>query len=456
MKKLLFIITTFLAVSCNHNVKEDYAIITGKILNKQSGEVSLNSQDGTFKEVLTINPNGTFTDTLSTDIKTYVLYDGFNPIFLKVEPGYNLNINYDAKAFDNTIAISGKGSEINNYLIEKRKAEKKLSMDMQNIYTLDEEQFKTSMLAFKNEQEKVLKSLENLPANFIKKEINNINYSYLSKLNSYERTHKYFTRKADFKISDNFLNELDNLNYSNTEDFEFSNDYKTLVTDYYGKKASELVKFDGTPFDMAFLKTVSAINDETIKNTLLYEFANFNLNNAKDQEAFYKAYLEHSTNEKNNAVILEKYNKITGLNKGKPSPKFNNYENHAGGKTSLNDLKGKYLYIDIWATWCRPCLNEIPALKNLEKQYHDKNIAFVSISIDKQSDYDKWKNMVNEKELTGVQLFANPNDMSFIEDYQVEGIPRFILIDTNGNIVNSNAPRPSDRNLINILNGLNI
>lgn len=456
MKKVLLFISALLIISCNNNPKEEYAIISGKISNKQAGDVSINSEDGTFKEVITINPDGSFTDTLSTERKTYVMYDGFNPIFLKVEPGYNLNINYDAKAFDNTIAISGIGSEINNYLIEKRKAEKQLSADMQNTYTLDEAQFKTSMLAFKDAQEKVLKDSKELPANFIKKESKNLHYGYLNKLNSYERTHKYFTRQPDFKISDNFLKELNKLDYTNTEDFVFSNDYKNLVTDYYGKKASELVKFDGTPFDMAFLKTVSAINNETIKNTLLYEFANFNLNNAKNIDAFYKAFTESSTNEKNNAAILEKYKQITGLNKGKVSPKFINYENHAGGKTSLNDLKGKYLYIDIWATWCRPCLNEIPALKKLEKQFHGKNIEFVSISIDNAKDHAKWKNMVNEKELTGIQLFATPNDMSFIEAYQVEGIPRFILIDPSGNIVNSNAPRPSDGNLINLLNTLNI
>lgn len=456
MKKILFLITALIVVSCNDNVKEDYAIISGRISNKQAGDFSVNSEDGTFKEIIQVNPDGTFTDTLSTDIKSYVLYDGFNPIFIKVQPGDNLSINYDAKAFDNSISISGIGSEINNYLIEKRKAEKAIAVDMQKIYMLNEAQFKTSMLTFKEAQEKNLKNTKNLPNDFVKKESKNINYSYLSRLNSYERTHKYFTGNTDFKISDNFLDELKTINYANTEDFEFSNEYKGLVTDYYGKKAGELVAFDGTPFDMAFIKTVSAIKDEKIKNTLLFEFANFNLNNAKDVDAFYKAFTENSTNEKNNAAILEKYNLKTGLNKGKPSPKFVNYDNYKGGKTSLDDLKGKYLYIDIWATWCRPCLNEIPALKNLEKQFHGKNIEFVSISIDQASDYEKWKNMIKEKELTGIQLFATPNEMSFIENYQVEGIPRFIIIDAQGNIVNSNAPRPSDGNLANLLNRLDI
>ena len=143
--------------------------------------------------------------------------------------------------------------------------------------------------------------------------------------------------------------------------------------------------------------------------------------------------------------------------KGTPSPKFINYENHKGGTTSLDDLKGKYVYIDVWATWCGPCKREIPFLKEIEKEFHGKNIAFVSISIDKKEVYDTWKTMVSEKELGGIQLLADNNWSSqFVRDYNIEGIPRFILIDDKGNILDANAPRPSNPQLKDLLNSLNI
>ena len=97
--------------------------------------------------------------------------------------------------------------------------------------------------------------------------------------------------------------------------------------------------------------------------------------------------------------------KVKKLN-GKPSPTFN-YENYKGGKTKLEDLKGKLVYIDVWATWCGPCRAEIPSLKELEKKYHGKNITFVSISVDALKDHDKWKKFVADKELGGIQLFAD-------------------------------------------------
>ena len=65
------------------------------------------------------------------------------------------------------------------------------------------------------------------------------------------------------------------------------------------------------------------------------------------------------------------------LKRGNLAPEFLNYENDAGGTSSLKDFKGNYVYIDVWATWCRPCIAQIPYLKKLEEEYKNKNITFV-------------------------------------------------------------------------------
>ncbi len=155
----------------------------------------------------------------------------------------------------------------------------------------------------------------------------------------------------------------------------------------------------------------------------------------------------------------------TELAKGKASPAFEDYVNYAGGTTSLSDLKGKYVYVDVWATWCGPCKGEIPSLKKVEEDYHGKNIQFVSISIDDDrthgGSWDKakedWKAMVKDKELGGIQLFAPEGWKSqFVRDYKINGIPRFLLIDPDGNIVTPDAPRPSSIKLIELFDSLNI
>ena len=136
------------------------------------------------------------------------------------------------------------------------------------------------------------------------------------------------------------------------------------------------------------------------------------------------------------------------------APNFD-YENYAGGKTTLESLKGKYVYVDIWATWCGPCRAEIPFLKELEGSLHDKNIAFVSVSVDADKDHDKWKTFVAEKELSGIQLFAGKTVLSeFIKAFSVNTIPRFILLDPSGNVIDADAARPSSPKLKEQLNAL--
>lgn len=457
MKKLALIAFAITILSCQEktNTASDYAIISGQITNKPSS-ITINTFDKSFSKPLNISEDGSFKDTINTSTTNYVLYDGQNPIFLYVEPGYDLNISYNTKDFNQSLQISGTGAEANNYLIEKNKLERQLFGNARQTYELNELEYKTKIDSVKTELVKLLESF-NVPNSYAEKEKRNLHYTYLRLLSIYEATHKQVTQNFNFKVSDGFLKELDDVDYSNEEDFKFSETYKSLVADFYLKKADSLSKKDGLPRDLTYLNVVSNIENETIKNNLLFSYTNSTIARSSNAEAMYKLFKEHSTNEANNKIIDEKYNKLSALNVGKPSPKFTNYKNHNGGTTSLDDLKGKYLYIDVWATWCGPCIRQIPALKKLEEQYHDKNIEFVSISIDKASDFEKWKKMVDDKDLKGVQLFAdNDWNSQFVKDYGIQGIPRFILLDPEGNIVNANAPRPTDPALINLFNELNL
>lgn len=241
-------------------------------------------------------------------------------------------------------------------------------------------------------------------------------------------------------------------------------------------------KFDGS---IVFEGNGSEANNYLAEKTLvqhglLYDFSIYELDKKEFEQKITSAFqnmrsiLNHSTNLSSDFVAQEKksmqqliktlhnnyddrqYMKSV-LAKGNPSPVFENYHNYKGGETSLSDLKGKYVYIDVWATWCGPCKAEIPFLKAMEKAYHGKNIEFVSISVDKQADKDKWEEMIVEKELSGLQLLADKDFQSeFVQDYAIRGIPRFILIDPEGNIVDANAPRPSNEKLAILFDALNI
>lgn len=152
----------------------------------------------------------------------------------------------------------------------------------------------------------------------------------------------------------------------------------------------------------------------------------------------------------------KEYQMMAAFKPGTPSPKFN-YPDVNGKNISLDDLKGKYVYVDVWATWCAPCKREIPYLKELDNEYKNKDITFVSLSIDKMEDKDKWLKMVKDENLQGVQIMADKNwNSDFVTSYGIRGIPRFILIDKSGNILNSDAPRPSDPRLKELFDSLDI
>lgn len=154
---------------------------------------------------------------------------------------------------------------------------------------------------------------------------------------------------------------------------------------------------------------------------------------------------------------LKKYFKETKekakLN-GSQAPGFE-YVATNGKKVKLDDFKGKYVYIDVWATWCGPCRAEIPYLKKAEEKYHGKNLAFVSISVDVDKDFEKWQKFVAEKQLGGTQLFADKNwESDFMKHFGVNSIPRFLLIDPQGKVLYADANRPSDPKLSEILDKL--
>lgn len=115
-----------------------------------------------------------------------------------------------------------------------------------------------------------------------------------------------------------------------------------------------------------------------------------------------------------------------------------------GKPLQLEDLKGKVVFIDVWATWCGPCLNHRPrVLKLAEKYKNNENVKILLISVD--SSKDKWLSFLKkENSSNGMNLFIN-NGMrtSFGHNYNIKSIPKYILIGKDGKIINSNQSEPS-------------
>jgi thiol-disulfide isomerase/thioredoxin len=162
--------------------------------------------------------------------------------------------------------------------------------------------------------------------------------------------------------------------------------------------------------------------------------------NSDERNEFVARYIGQFSN-KNYQRKINKINNIAeSLGKGKPAPIFE--ATTIDGKSgSLADLKGKFILIDVWATWCGPCKQQSPYFEKFALKYKKENIQFVAVSTDEN--IQKWYIAAKSKSKSVLQLHANDLNL-FSKDYDVVSIPRFILIDPNGNFVNANLPFPSD------------
>lgn len=111
-----------------------------------------------------------------------------------------------------------------------------------------------------------------------------------------------------------------------------------------------------------------------------------------------------------------------------------------GERVDLSSFKGSWILLDVWATWCGPCCNEIPFLAKMEERLQGRNIEFVSLSVDKAADREKWIKMVREKEMKGVQLRLTGKKSELNETLCISGIPHFAIIDPTGKLVWNGLP----------------
>ena len=140
--------------------------------------------------------------------------------------------------------------------------------------------------------------------------------------------------------------------------------------------------------------------------------------------------------------IKRDYEKYARILRGASVPDFT-FIDTKGKEVKLSSFKGKYVYIDCWASWCGPCRAQIPHLKKLEHDYAGKDIAFVSISSD--DNRDKWKKTVEKEQLGGTQLIIQcATNNEFADYFIITGIPRFLLLDKEGKVYDAYAPRPSE------------
>jgi thiol-disulfide isomerase/thioredoxin len=435
-------------------------VVFGKIANAPNGEIAFQNLSETFAAdavtKVAIGSDGSFRASINLDEPSFfLLWHNRRSQTIFLSPKGGLEINFDAAAFPNSITFGGAEAAPNDCLREREAIEN-------NRSTYDNTYFQMAPATFQKEAVTGYRDLLSGPlerfkarypnqfARFVELENANIYYKWATLLVRYPPNHANITQtpvanvwpQMDLKTFDELpVDKPELLPSKPFRDFLFQ--YAIVATERM------LLGTPGPPLTRAAFFSESYNNlPKLFKNKDIIDYARARIiyegcngGGLSGMEKAFDDFKNNATqpNYRNFAAAL--YARWGHLVKGKPAPDFESVDT-TGKRIRLSDLKGKLVYIDVWATWCGPCRREAPSLDALQEKFKDKDVVFMSVSID--TDEQTWRNWQAQKQPKGLQVFTPGGwGAPMNKSYNITGIPRFMLIGKDGTIISSNEERPS-------------
>jgi thiol-disulfide isomerase/thioredoxin len=234
--------------------------------------------------------------------------------------------------------------------------------------------------------------------------------------------YKYTQMLKDITALDNQLGMV-YYSYAQAKNVTFTDKlmemYKVLTSIYYDAQLSFIQKNPASPVSLFFVKESLGMDMDAAKAGPMFEFLS--------------PELKKSNTGKEMAAMIEVGKKsmvgVTATDFTQPSPD--------GTNISLSSLRGKFVLVDFWASWCGPCRAESPNLVKAYQQYKSKGFEIFSVSLDEKK--DKWLKAIKDDGYTWPQA----GDLKGWENtaatlFGVSGIPFNFLVDPNGVIVARN------------------
>ncbi|MFK8060767.1 MAG: TlpA family protein disulfide reductase [Polaribacter sp.] len=434
MKNLIIILSLLFI----NNVFSQNITLQGNLENCNARNIYIKTFDQKIVGKDKIN-NGKFSIKTELNRGYYTLTIGNNSASIYLITDDELTVSADLKDFTNTLKFTGKGSERNNFLINKQRLNSKRKANIEEFYVENESLYLRNVQNLMKDH-RINLSNGNFDEFFVKDESKNLDYSFLLSIFNFKHLQKFYFER-EVTPSNMLLNMTRNIDFNDVDLYKKYPYYRYLAQSKWKKDIDNLDSY------LEMNTTFYKIKSQSLQNDVFISFIYSISKNEEKSEIYYDLVKNNTSNPKVLDLAKKQFKAVSKTKTGSKSPSFE-YKDINGKEVKLKDLKGKLVYIDVWATWCGPCLDQIPALKKLEHDYKNKDVVFVSISVDGKKDFDKWKSLVKLKELKGIQLFAdNSFDSKFIKSYGISTIPTFILLDKKGRILERRTSKPSTDNI---------
>lgn len=446
MKKLFLLVLSIpLIFACSSN--DPVTILSGTALNLEEGYFVLNGPTGA-KDTISIDDDNNFEFKINDIDKSsnYFIEFGQEFIWLKISPLHNIILNFDRSDFLNSVSFEGDAADINNYIVKKARSKKTKNPDV-DIYKLPYNEYKAWVDNNRDAKNTLFSETNKVDArdNFWISEEANILYGWAQLLEMYPVYYKYYTKTEEVELPEDYESYKNELNLNKAEYLE-SRAYTSYVSGEVRKAANQKSKeLDAADMPLLNLEIAGElISDKIVLNNFRVTYLKDQLSRTEISEL--KDAIDFLRANVSDKELIADFNKEhdawLSLAAGRPGLDFVGRD-LKGNDIRFSNFKGKYVYVDVWATWCGPCRYEIPFLKKLEKDYHKRNIVFLSYSID--SDKEAWLEFVPKEELEGVQIIGdNAWESELIKHYKIKGVPTFMFFDPEGKIVSVKMTRPSD------------
>ena len=447
MKNFAIILSAVLfCISCSSAPQE--AVLKVKVNAPVAAEVVAVCHNDI--SVLPLDGDGCATFALKGSAMAFFrIFHGQESLLLYMEEGDNAALSFEGHDLKGTYVFEGEKAPAVKYL----NTVSLVALPDQD-YALPFDEYKTRMDAKAVDAVKLLKANGLSSAgDFEENEEDRIRYSYAAPLIMYPMAHRIMTGNMEYQPGEDYYDVIESYVVED-ERLACLDEYRAFVAE-----AMHVLDPEGRGTTSVYPKTVAQmkyaadrLSDPVVKEIILHHIAaayvdNFGVKDISEMENIYHTYVRDTLL---TSSFAKKYERWDLSRPGKRSPGFRAPD--VDGKVhTLADFRGKYVYIDMWATWCGPCKREMPYLKALEEEFKDAEIVFVGLSVDK--DKAAWENMVRQGELTGVQLYLGTGSR-FQEGYRVEAIPRFILLDKEGVIISNDMSRPSAKETAETLRNL--